>query len=143
MINYKHKYRVIKSSWGIAIDIDGAVMSITDFKDKDNCKEIYPGIWWFCEMDPLSQGEASHWLLKGLEILYNDILKYSPYKDGTLIIIKSYWFNMCDFQEEGLVAAIIEWVAKALNFDLPHIDVSFCKDTNRYEYFFPETNQSQ
>ena len=57
------------------------------------------------------------------------------YKD-TLIIIDGLQFSLCDFQEEGLTAAIIEWASKAFGFSKPRINVDFQKENNRYVFDF-------
>ena len=75
------------------------------------------------------------YLVKGLEIVQKEIIKNSMYRD-TLIIIYSLQFSLCDFQEEGLIAAIIEWSSKAFSFSPPMINVDFNKEKNRYFFDF-------
>ena len=65
------------------------------------------------------------------------ILSKSPYKLDTVIIIHSLTFPFCDFQEEGLTAAIIEWAANAFNFEAPKIDVKFNKELVTTQAFPP------
>lgn len=50
------------------------------------------------------------------------------------IIINSLHFGICNFQEEGLTAAVVEWAAKVFDFEPPKIDVTFNKPLNRYEF---------
>lgn len=44
---------------------------------------------------------------------------------NTLVIIDDLQYNVCDFQKEGLIAAIIEWASKAFEFEAPTINVRY------------------
>lgn len=54
-------------------------------------------------------------LIKYLYIVKKQIIDNSMYKN-TLIIVNNFQFSLCDFREEGLAAAIIEWASKAFDF---------------------------
>lgn len=59
---------------------------------------------------------------------YIQIQAQSKYEE-TLIVIQSIGYNYyCDFQEEGLTAAIIEWAAKAFGFECPEIPVEYDRE---------------
>lgn len=75
------------------------------------------------------------YLIKGLKIVQKQIVNSSIYK-MTLIVINSLQFSLCDFQEEGLTAAIIEWASVAFDFAAPIINVDFQKEKNKYIFDF-------
>ena len=145
-----HKYRMIKTSWGIAIDIYGrvcdydvlgdnkiflenvvkicdeiSILFLPDKNEKVGPNESYN------QMHP----DDYHYLLEGLKKVSQDILRYTKYKN-TLIIINRMEYNLCDFQEEGIVAGIMEWAAKAFGFESPKIEAIYQKEVNRYIYKF-------
>lgn len=139
----EHTYFICKSSWCISIKI---FAEYTDFEnDKMNSKaiKVVDGIWLKFADKPMVEKEIFcdddlPYLMKGLEIVQKQIRDNSMYKN-TLIIIKSLQFSLCDFQEEGLTAAIIEWASKAFNFVPPIMNVFFQKEKNRYVFEFDKS----
>lgn len=134
----EHTYFVCKSSWCINITI---IAEYREFdKDNSNAMKVVDGLWLkfadkavveneiFCDED-------LPYLAKGLEKVQREIIRRSMYED-TIIIINSLQFSLCDFQEEGLTAAVIEWAAKAFGFETPKIKVDFAKNANRYVFDF-------
>ncbi len=136
----EHTYFVCKSSWCINIKI---IAGHTNF-DKNNVDlntiKIADGIWLKFADKPIFENEFFYddelpYLVKGLEIVQKKIVERSIYKD-TLIIIDNLQYSVCDFQEEGLTVAIIEWASKAFDFSKPVIEVDFQKKNNRYVFNF-------
>lgn len=136
----EHTYFVCKSSWCVNIKV---IAEYTDFDKMDmNSKtiKVADGIWMKFADKPIADNEIFcdddlPYLVKGLEIVQKEIIKNSIYSN-TLIIIYSLQFSLCDFQEEGLIAAIIEWSSKAFSFSPPMINVDFNKEKNRYIFDF-------
>ncbi|HEX9059664.1 MAG TPA: hypothetical protein VF941_05765 [Clostridia bacterium] len=133
MSSFNHTYRVIKSSWGIVIDVSGELTSISTYDNKSSCKMINSGLWCIITDERLSETEKKY-LYDGLEMVGKAIASNSSYKNETLIIINSVTYSFCDYQEEGLTAAIIQWAANAFNFEAPKINVAFNKEHNKYEF---------
>lgn len=136
----EHKYYVCKSSWWIYIEIVAEYVELNKCNDNFKAVRIGEGLWLKFADKPIIENELFcnddlPYLMKGLEIVQNEIIKNSLYKD-TLIIIHSLQFSPCDFQEEGVTAAIIEWASKAFDFSMPRIKVDFCKEKNRYIFDF-------
>jgi hypothetical protein len=139
MNKYEHTYRVFKSSWGINIKIIAEITSTKNYAENNNYDKICDGLMAGYASKPLAKGEKfleedKIFLWEGLKRVGDLIVKSSPYKSDTLIIIHSLVFSLCDFQEEGLTAAIIEWSANAFGFQAPIINVSFNKEYNKYEF---------
>lgn len=138
----KHSYFICKSSWWIYIEIIAEYKDYRNEKNTTNAIKVADGIWLKFADVPLLENEIFcqddlPYLKKGLEIVKNQIINNSIY-ENTLIIINSIQFNPCDFQEEGLTAAIIGWASEAFEFEQPIINVSFQKEKNRYHFEFNE-----
>lgn len=135
MLSHNYSYSVLKSSWGIEIDIAGECTSMSNYVDNNACKNLDHGLWIIVKDDILLDIELEY-LYKGLKMVSDSIISNSPYKSDTLIIINSVSYCFCDYQEDGLVPAIIYWAASLFNFEAPKIEVSFNKEANRYEFAY-------
>lgn len=136
----EHTYFVCKSSWCISITIFAEYTSLDHVNQKPDETKIADGIWLKFADKPMVENERFceddlYWLAKGLRIVQREILVHSIYPN-TLIIIHSLRLNVCDFQEEGLTAAMVEWASIAFGFPAPAIRVDFDKKTNRYLFDF-------
>ncbi len=147
-----HKYRMWKTSWGIAIDIYGRVCDYNkffrnkEFLENENvvkiCEEI--SVLFLPDKNENVGSADSYnqmhpddypYLIEGLIKVSKDIMHYTKYKN-TLIIINRLEFSLCDFQKDGMIAGMMEWAARAFGFECPKIDVTYQKDINRYIYEF-------
>jgi hypothetical protein len=125
----KIEYRFIKSSWGIAIDIAG---NHECFENQPSVgKMIAPKIWLEIVDDKLNESERN-WIEKGLKTVDEKILSKITGSKSILIKISEVSFNPCDYQPEGLFAAIIEWTSKEFDFEKPKINIEFDKKQNKY-----------
>ena len=132
-----YSYRVIKSSWGISIDIVGEYTSMSTYNDNDKsfCQVVNSGLWLIVKDNNLSKNELKY-LIDGLKMVSDLITSKSLYKNDTLVIISSVSYSLCDYQEEGLTPAVIKWAANMFNFEAPRKLVSFNKETNKYEFTY-------
>lgn len=136
----KHTYFICKSSWCINITIFAEYTDLDNEYKNINVIKIVDGIWLKFADKPMIEKEIFcnddlPYLAEGLRIVQKEIISRSKYKN-TLIIIKSLQFSLCDFQEEGLTAAIIEWASITFGFQAPTINVDFDKKRNRYVFNF-------
>lgn len=138
---FTHTYRVIKSSWGIWIKISGEYLPMSDYSNKSSCTEICNGLWATYTKQPISledipaEIDKNH-IYSGLGRVSNQILSASPLGKDTLVAIHSIEIAHCDFQEEGLTPAVIEWVSKLFDFEPPSIHIAFNKQDNKYEFTY-------
>ena len=123
-------YSVLKSSWGIRIGIEGRLLPHADYDGESTA--VADGVF-------LASGGGSHLsdgelgiLKSGVQRVAPQIVARSPFGKGTLIELKSVLFDPCDYQEEGLEPAIVEWASDQLAFDAPEYSVEFDKEHNRY-----------
>lgn len=136
----ENTYFVCKSSWCINIKIIAECTNFDESNVGSSAIKVVDGIWLKFADKPIVENEIFcnddlMYLAKGLEIVQKAIINNSIYKH-TLIVINSLQFSLCDFQEEGLTAAIIEWASKAFNFSMPIINVEFQKQNNKYIFKF-------
>lgn len=136
----EHTYFVCKSSWCINITIFAEYVDFDNVSENKNAIKIADGIWLKFADKPINENaifcdDDLPYLIKGLEIVQNQIINRSSYKN-TLIIIGSLHYSICDFQEEGLTAAIMEWASTAFDFAMPVINVDFQEAENRYVFDF-------
>lgn len=128
----KHEFRILKISWGIAIDID------TRFTKKERGKTTTNHL-----VSVEREIEVDFSGLKNItdiqkEFLVKGLQWVEEYLDvSTIIKIHKLGYNLTDYQNEGLFYAIAEWASLAFNFQLPAYEVAFDKKENKY-VFRPE-----
>lgn len=127
------KYRMIQWSWGIAIDLTAEFISRGQFHGE--AIEINSDLWLAVKVKGLDCADHEY-LARGLKRVVGEIKKHSPVSGPLVVCVKDIWYNPSDYQSEGLVCAIIGWVAHELQFDVPHIPVHFSRRKNRYEFQF-------
>lgn len=132
-------YRVLQSSWGVYVKLTAEAVQM-DFENKRQAVQAGEKLWLTFAEKPLDNGEKFYegdipYLKKGLQLVQNQIRSKSRYSD-TCIVIHSISMTPTDFQEEGLIAAMIGWSAKVFAFAAPEIDVHFNKAEHKYEFHF-------
>ena len=116
-MQFNSKYRVLKTSWGIAIDIEATLDEVNSDKNILTISE-----------QSLTPNEKEQ-IIMGLE----SVLTQSDLKNKSYTIdIRKVWFNPCDFQLEGLYWASRDWLFKALNIMTTEPEISFDKALNKY-----------
>lgn len=143
MIEHTYSYRAYNSSWWVYVKIFAEYVKYDSVDLDSKAIKIADGLWMKFADKSMKKGELFYdgdlpYLKRGLEIVNKQIINNSIYKN-TLIIVHSLEISPCDFQEEGLIAVIIGWAAKAFDFEPPKINVSFKKQENRYIFDFPNS----
>lgn len=131
----RHKYVVLKSSWGIVIFLDveeirNPVLQEADILVADR---IYLRVE---NLDKLPKEKVEMILSQGIKSLVGLIV--SQLGDQAVCYhVKSIDFNYTDFQFEGLYCAIREWISKYYNIQVDPISVVFDARQNRYIFDLP------
>ena len=150
MIN--HLYKLFISKWFISIRFYGDVYDYDEYRDKqelvdnENIIQINDGVYAHFAPEPnvnVGSGNSYNqmhpdnyqYLIRGLEKVSRKIKNNSVY-NNTVVVITRVEHNHCDYQDEGLTAGIMEWAAKAFDFECPKTDVSFDGQKNKYIYDF-------
>ena len=124
--------RIIRYSWGIAIDITARWSSVTD--GTSDLIQVSPHLWLDIRTTELPAEDVTY-LLSGLQRVGDDALSHAPAKD-VVIEIGKVVYRPTDYQPEGMSAAIIGWAAEEFGFDPPEIQITFDRRANRYEFHF-------
>ncbi|MEJ8305446.1 hypothetical protein [Saccharibacillus sacchari] len=132
-------YRVFRSTWGIHIGIVASYTALSDDAYSREAVKLGEGIHINdrqVQADPQSAllPDEQAFLQAGLRRVSSLILRHSEYGNRTLIVVSSVTIAPCDFQAEGLEAAMMHWASEAFGFELPQFEVEFDEAKNRYEF---------
>ena len=129
----EYSYRVIKSTWGIAIDIKCSldIVSRTNVPLKQ-FHHIQGCI--FCQMPEILNDRECNYIKSGIEMMYKEIIDNCDVgKDEAIIIaLTNIRYNPCDYQEEGLQAAIIMCLQEMFKNNTIKINTTFDYERKRY-----------
>ncbi len=118
-MEFQTKYRVLKTSWGIAIDLTGILNE--NILDKNiltvSEKSLTPE-----EKEQIESG------------LNSVLIKIATSNKSYTIDIQKVWFNYTDFQIDGLYWASRDWLIKALNIKMEEPEITYDKTTNKYSF---------
>lgn len=135
------RYRLLQASWGIAIDIAGDVGIFEGSKFSEWLVADWKGIAIALRFS----AEATAFLSEQEKVLVKRSILFkkeaiankvkASAETGILFSFESVWYNSCDYQLEGLCAAVIQWIEKELELEeIEPIDVRYNPETNRYAF---------
>jgi|GEM_PF-1234551 len=131
---YHFKYS--KSSWGISIWLTGEIFSISDYK-KGGLIRVSPFLCIALETSLILSLEEFNYLVKGLQLVADEITKKMEEKTTFVIKIVKLEFALTDYQPEGLAYAVANWLAQEFHFTFTGSPIIFDKINNRYIFSFP------
>jgi hypothetical protein len=126
------KYRLVKASWAIAIDITAEATFPTALPAK--AVNIKDGLWLAIVPQWLSEDEQRY-LTIGMTLVADSILA----KAGTgriLVNVLDVQYNPCHYQSQGLAAALMGWGAEEFSFRVEQIPIAVDRARKRYIYKF-------
>ena len=131
----KHDYMLLKGRWGISITIFGEVYDKRHFGDE--CIEVHKGTYLSFSKNPLIKNEIfceedRNAIIKATNMVSNHILLNSRFHNNTVIQICSLQYDLCYYQEEAILVAMLNWCAETFNFDLQEVKAHFDYLNNRY-----------
>jgi hypothetical protein len=133
-----YKYRVLKSSWGVAVDLL-ATSSLGEPGSAD-AVSIIPGLWIDITAKDCSPSDRAS-LIRGLRMIADRVKCEGSRLDCDVVItVKKIDYTLTDFQDEGLTCAIIKWSEREFGLTIPDIPVNFNRARNRYEFDFSPLN---
>lgn len=122
---FKYDYHLIKSSWGISISFFGNLVS------NEKTFESVNNIVKYTISNKISNKEK-RLLVKGIQLFCSNCTDSIFIEQ--IICFDSLAYNLCDYQDEGLVAGTIECLSYLSGLSLPDINVFFDKSKNKYCY---------
>ena len=133
-----YKYRVLKSGWGIAVDLL-TTFSLDESGSVDAVR-IIPGLWIDIIAKDCSTSDRAA-LIRGLRMIADRVKTEGTRSDcDVLITVKEIEYTLTDFQDEGLTCAIIKWSEREFGLAIPDIPVTFNRARNRYDFDFSPLN---
>ncbi len=123
------KYRLLKSSWGISIDMTSSIEDKNNLPTNDLIK-ISDNIDLLVE-SKFDNDIVRKLLRLGILRVLENIEPKMPY-ENSVIVINDIQFPITDFQVEGIYGAMIQYLSNHFSFGSPEIRTSFDKTTNKY-----------
>ncbi len=126
----KYTYRVLKSSWGISVELDMEEIKALSILDSD--LQVFDNVYLRVgDQLRIKKSIVEYWSIKALNDLRNEI---DIVKNGKNICyyIKGVEFSFIDFQEEGIYCAILGWFAEFYDINIALPEVEYDKYNKRY-----------
>jgi hypothetical protein len=118
-----YRYRLLKgSTWGIAIDLQATASSLSA-NPPPQAEKVVDRLYLQIDLGrPLTEEEVG-FLRLGLRLVAAEI----ALRETTPILVRlvALEYNPCDYQPEGLAAAIAGWAAREFSFPESEIPVDF------------------
>lgn len=135
----KYNYKLFKGRWGISITIYGEVIEKKFFKE--DCIVVRDNIYLSFSKDPLIKNELfceedRNAIFKALNMVAEDIVSNTQCHDGIVIQICSLQYDVCCYQEEAMVVAMLNWCSQVFGFKLENIESIFDNSLNKYVFEF-------
>ena len=124
-----YQYRVIKSSWGIAIDIGGEIVFATEAPF--GAARVLDGI--YVSVGPSWVDDCQRRAIAdGVKQMASSVRAACPRGEVATARILDVSYNPCDYQAEAVPWAVAGWIAEALQAPPPEVSVEFDAKRNRY-----------
>ena len=135
----KYNYKLFKGRWGISITIYGEVIEKKVFKE--DCIVVRDNIYLSFSKDPLIKNELfceedRNAIFKALNMVAEDIVLHTQCHDGIVIQICSLQYDVCCYQEEDMVVAMLNWCSQVFGLKLENIESIFDNSLNKYVFEF-------
>jgi hypothetical protein len=128
-----YDYKVIKTSWGIAISLKARVVPAESVRDAVPITRLI-GIAYALEGRDVVPAENEQFVL-ALRALAPRI--ETEIKDPIVIEVQQISYMPTDFQIEGLRAAMHYWATEEFGLASPDIPVSYDAAVKRYRFVWP------
>ncbi|WP_367391927.1 hypothetical protein [Lewinella sp. LCG006] len=141
MMSKTFEYRLLKASWGIAIDIIGDIVFFESSPSSKNIIGAWKGITISLKFSDqlksfLSEPESRfvrHAILLKKEVISTKVASVG--ETGILFNLDAIKFNLCDYQLEGIYVAVIKWLESELELeDIESINPLYNTELNKYEF---------
>jgi len=133
VVSSVYTYRVLKSSWGVAIDVDAEVR---EGAGRD-ALSVGPGLWL---RDATARQQLSPAVLQmlalGLRPLVTPIRRVTGGREQ-VVEVRALQYNDCDFQFEALAPAMYGWAVAEFGLTAPQVEVAFGGRERRYVFTLP------
>jgi hypothetical protein len=127
--NYQYRLLLPGIGWGIAIDLSGRLEKVSSVPE--DAYQVDDRI--FLLLDELQRPPSIiQELCTGIALMKATIMRDTPENANACLVLSELSYNLCDFQENGLVWATAGLVAKILGVGEPQVDWIF---DNKCQYY--------
>jgi hypothetical protein len=131
-----YRYRLLKgATWGIAIDLR-AEASPLPADPQPQAERVADGLYLQIDLGRPLTAEESGFLKLGLRLVAAEVIERRQGSAPIFVRVVDLEYNPCDYQPEGLAAAVAGWAAREFSFPGPEIPVAFDRGRNRYVFAF-------
>lgn len=127
--------RVLKSSWGVAIDL--RARAVTAAEPPTGSLRATERVLLDVRHVPLPAVDVTQ-LLRGLRVVAGPIEAAMPGEDYVVVEVVEVSYTPTDYQPDGVAAVMIGWAMEEFDLAQPDIDVHFEKSENRYVFAMPD-----
>lgn len=124
------RYRALRSSWGIAIDLVATRVEAT--RPPQDAVAIAEGVAVVITAPWLVSHERT-WVEHGLRLMASRLRQASP-APCTVVVVSDLNIAPTDFQVEGLAAAMIQWAREELGLPAKDAVTGYDADAGRYVF---------
>lgn len=126
---------MLRSSWGIVVSITAEALKGEGGSDR--AVPLGDDVFLVDATQGAGlSGDAMDMLGAGLKLLSSEIASTCSELPVT-IAVRDIQYNDCDFQEEGLAAAIFGWAISEFRLPGREVAVTFDRERNRYVFHLP------
>jgi hypothetical protein len=137
-----HRYRLLQgASWAIAVTLQGEAAPAASLPP--GAMPVAGRVWLRLDVGWQPGDEEIGFLQLGLRLVAPAIERAWPGGGPVLVHLTGLEYNPCDYQPEGLAAAVAEWAALECGFPKPVIPAAFDPARRRYVDAFPAVGQNQ
>lgn len=125
------EFKYIQSTWGIAITITIIERAAKDF-DNNTLVLLSDKIAISFKASNITSS-GKEYLCKAIT---DNIYILKRIIEPSILDIVNVEYTLSDYQEEGMYCVMISWLNKKYNLSLKTPEISFNKQTNKYEFSF-------
>jgi hypothetical protein len=128
-------YKFVKTTWGIYVQINAEA---TLWSERPPAGEHATGRLWLdvgpTSLTPYSVG----YLVSAMRLMESQIAERVG-DQQVLVTLDAVDFTMSDFQDEGLTAAMLLWLAAEFDLPSPEIEAHYDPGLGKYVFHWPGT----
>lgn len=129
-------FKIIESSWGIIIEIKGKI-ELFSSKNISGIVKIDDFLFLDLSKYEYMSDENKNKIINGL-VWVNNLI---PKDKKIVLIVEEFSLNPANFQIEGLFFGMAQWISSYYNFPLPDFHYKYSKTTNKYIFWFDESDK--
>ena len=124
------RFRVLKSSWGIAVDLTARTWTGVDVPRR--AIQVGSRTWLDVSSGQLTSVDVDQLVFAARRVA--DSIEAARPGANVTIDVRDVAYALTDYQAEGLAAALIGWAIEEFELEYPAIQITFDSEQNWYEF---------